>query len=56
MSLYIYTTGSTQTSTSFVSNDYFCESVSSGHYDHTTFYTDRLWDGEQCAWSNQGRV
>ena len=42
-------TGSTQTVPSFVGNDYFCESGCPGHYDLTTFHTDRLWDGEQCG-------
>ena len=51
----VYTTGSTQTSTLFVGNDYFCESGSSGRYDHTTFYTDRPWDGEQCMCMEQSR-
>ena len=38
------------TPASFIGNDYFCESGSSGLYDVTTFhYADPLWDGEQCG-------
>ena len=48
------TTGSTQTPPSYVGNDYFCESGCSGHFDVSTFYTDRLWDGEQCGAIERG--
>ena len=38
------------TPASFIGNDYFCESGSSGLYDVTTFhYADPLWDGKQCG-------
>ena len=43
-------TGSThQTSPSFVGSDYFCESGCPGQVSSSMFYTDRLWDGEQCG-------
>ena len=44
-----YAIGSSRTTPSFVGSDYFCESGCSGNYDLSTFYTDRLWDGEQCG-------
>ena len=40
---------SRQKQPSFVGSDYFCESGCSKNYDHSTFHTDRLWDGEQCG-------
>ena len=34
---------------SFIGNDYFCESGCPGNWQHNVFYTDPLWDGEQCG-------
>ena len=42
-------TGSIQRVPSFIGNNYFCESGCPGHVIYSTFYTDRLWDGEQCG-------
>ena len=47
-------TGSTQTTPLFVGSDYFCESGCPGRFDRSTFYTDRLWDGEQCGAIERG--
>ena len=41
--------GSTQTSPSFVGNDYFCESGCPGQFEPRRFYPDPLWDGEGCG-------
>ena len=34
---------------SFISNDYFCESGCPGQFQTNVFYTDPLWDGQQCG-------
>ncbi len=37
----------------FINNNYFCDTASTGHYSSTTYYTeDPLWDGEGCGPAN----
>ena len=38
-----------ETVPSVIGNNYFCESGCPGHVIYSTFYTDHLWDGEQCG-------
>ncbi len=39
-------------SPSFVEDDYFCDTGSSGHYKHIFYSDDPLWDGEGCEGTN----
>ena len=40
-------------SPTFINNNYFCDTASTGHYSSTTYYTeDPLWDGEGCGPAN----
>ena len=41
-------TGSEQTISSFVGNDYYCESGTTSPNTHTFYPNDQLWDGQQC--------
>ena len=39
-------------SPSFVEDDYFCDTGSSGHYKHIFYSDDPLWDGDGCGGTN----
>lgn len=44
------TSGSSQVVPSYIGNDYYCESGSSGSFSYGTVYVnDYLWDGQQCG-------
>ncbi len=43
---------SNSSSPSFVGDDYFCDTGSSGHYKHIFYGDDPLWDGDGCGGTN----